>query len=220
MLKIRSNVINKIIPHHKVEQCLVTLQSNQNLTDMKTAILSFACSLILLLIACTTDTVIGPPGPIGPQGPKGADGESGFVFEWENINFTAPGYEVILVYPDNFEGLNSDVALVYLLWDSYTNSHDEVVEVWRPLSQTVLMENGTLIYNYDHSKYDVRLFLDATFPLDELGAIDTDAWVARVVVMPGSFWDSGRVDFSDYQAVEEALGLPKLELHRSVKSRR
>jgi len=190
---------------------------------MKATVQFFALGLLVMLSSCYSETSIGPQGPTGPQGPigpKGADGQSGFVFEWENINFTAPDYEVILAYPDNFEGFDSDVALVYFLWDTYTNANNEVVEVWRQLDQTLITNDGLLIYNYDHSKYDVRLFLDAEFPLDWLGAIDTDAWIARVVVVPGEFWNSGRVDFSDYAAVEAALGLPNLTQERAFTDRR
>ncbi|REE05669.1 hypothetical protein [Marinoscillum furvescens] len=173
-----------------------------------------ACfALLILLSSCYSSTEVGPvgpPGPQGPIGPKGADAENAYVFEWENVNFTAPDFEVILPYPDNFEGYASDVALTYLLWDTYTTDDGEVVEVWRKLSQSIPTADGMLVYNSDFSIYDVRLFLDAEFPLTWLGADDTDAWVVRVVIVPGDFWNSGRVDFSDYQAVAKALELPEL----------
>lgn len=191
---------------------------NQIFRVMKNLVLSTAILALVSLASCYTETVVGPEGPQGrqgPVGPKGDDGESGYVFEWENINFTAPNYDVVLSYPSSFKGLDSDVALVYLLWDTYTNGSGEQVEVWRPLSQTLLTEDGTLIYNFDNSKYDVRLFLEADFSRNMLGAIDTDGWVARVVVVPGNFWNAGRIDFSDYHAVEAALGLPDLSAQRS-----
>ncbi len=183
--------------------------------------------LILTLLASCTEyytteplPVPGPQGPIGPQGPQGVAAENAFVFEWENVDFTAPEYEVILPYPDNFEGIASDVALVYFLWDTYETNDGEVVEVWRQLPQTILTDDGALQYNYDFSMYDVRLFMDAEFPLDLLGAIDTDDWIVRVVVVPGDFWDSGRVDLSDYHEVKEMLGLPDLSKEYPVKVRR
>jgi len=178
--------------------------------------------LIVFLSSCYTDSVIGPQGQAGPQGPvgpQGAQGESGFVFEQTNVSFTAPDYEFILAYPENFEGFDSDVAVAYLLWGTYTNANDEVVEVWRQLTQTVLTEQGTLLYNFDFSKYDSRIFLEANFPRENLTVDYTDDWIVRVVVVPGSFWDSGRVDFSDYNEVEELLGLPKLNQDRGVVQR-
>ena len=182
----------------------------------------FTLSIILsiaVLSSCTIhDTTPGPQGPTGPQGPQGPQGvqgeqgESGYVMEWESINFTAPDYEVILPYSDfSFEGLDSDVALVYLLWGT-EDVNGEILDIWRPLQQIVLTNNGILQYNYDFTKYDVRLFLDANYSLDMLGAIDTDDWVARVVVVPGDFVSNGRADLGDYYDVVEALGLPELPL--------
>lgn len=170
----------------------------------------FALGALSLLGACSGSSEPGPPGPAGPQGPvgpKGADGESGYVFEWEGIDFTGPDYEVVLPYPDNFEGLDSDVALVYFLWGVTDNG----TEIWRQLPQMIVTADGMLGYNFDFTKYDVRLFLQAEFPLDWLTAPDTDDWIARVVVVPGDFWNSGRIDFTDYKEVEKALGLPKFK---------
>lgn len=181
--------------------------------------------LSLLVFASCTETYVGPEGPQGPRGPQGYDGQDGqdgldgedgenaFVFEWEGIDFSAPDYEVIIPYPDEFVGLASDVALVYYLWDTYETNDGEIVEVWRMLPQTWLVDEGTIVYNYDFSMYDVRLFMDADFPLDLLGAIHTDDWIVRVVVVPGDFFN-GRMDFSDYDAVKEQFNLPDLTKDR------
>ena len=163
---------------------------------------------------------VGPTGATGPQGPQGAAGESGFVFEFEGINFTSPEYEAILSYPNDFEPLESDVALVYLLWDVEEIDGEEV-DVWRALPQTILTDDGLLQYNFDFTKYDVKLFLDAEFSLDLLTAIDTDDWVARVVVVPGNFWNTnGRRDWSNYNKTKEFLGLPEVGDHNRPLSRR
>ncbi len=161
---------------------------------------------------------VGPQGPAGPQGPQGAAGESGFVFEYTDINFTAPAYEVFLTYPDDFETLPSDVAIVYLLWGVEEIDGVEV-EIWRQLPQTLIVDEGLLQYNFDFSQNDVRLFLDADFPLDILTANDTDEWIARVVVVPGNFWN-GRRDLSDYYELEKELGLPKINSNRNAVERR
>jgi len=161
---------------------------------------------------------VGPQGPAGPQGPQGAAGESGFVFEYTDINFTAPDYEVFLNYPDDFESLPSDVAIVFLLW-GVEEIDGEEVEIWRQLPQTLIVEEGLLQYNFDFSQNDVRLFMDADFPLDLLTANDTDEWIARVVVVPGNFWN-GRRDFSDYYELEKELGLPEIMSDRDVIERR
>lgn len=187
---------------------------------MKNSILIISLAALVSLGSCYSSTEVGPMGPKGdrgPVGPKGEPGESGFVFEWEGINFTGPDYEVFLPYPDDFEGLDSDVALVYLLW----GVDDNGVEIWRQIPSSIFFADGGILqYNFDFTKFDVNLFLDANFPLDELGGAHTDNWVARVVVVPGNFMNSGRVDFSDYKAVEKALGLPVFPPAKSGKVQR
>lgn len=173
----------------------------------------FTCSLV----SCT-ETVIGPSGPQGPQGPigpQGPQGESGFVFEYTNVSFTGPSYELFLAYPDNFEGFDSDVALVYLLWEI----NEDGVEIWRPLPNSVFLDGYTLQYSYDFTKFDVRLYLDGNVDPDGLTAAYTDDFIARVVIVPGSFWDSGRIGYPSYQELEEVLGLPKFAVHHDVISR-
>lgn len=187
---------------------------------MKKLLTFFVLGTFLTISACINDGDIGPPGPPGPRGPQGVQGEpgeSGFVMEWEGITFDATNnYEVTLNYVDSgfdFEGLASDVALVYFLWESDPD------EIWRPLPQMIFHPEGLLQYNYDFTSFDTRLFLDADFNLDLLGAIDTDDWVVRVVVVPGEFVN-GRIDVSDYNKVEEALGLPDLGDRKSTLRRK
>ena len=125
------------------------------------------------------------------------------MFEFENINFTAPDYEAFLDYPTDFVGYDSDVALVYLLWGNVP-VNGENLDDWRPLPQTIFNSNGLLVYNYDFTKNDIRLFLNADFSMDKLTAKETDEWIARVVVVPGNFWASARMDKSMgyYQLME------------------
>jgi len=184
-------------------------------------------ALIIVIIAglssCITDNV-GPSGQMGPQGndgPKGEKGDSGFVFEYEQISFTAPDYEAFLPFPDDFESLTSDVALVYLLWDVVEVDGVDT-EVWRQIPQTILTNEGTLQYNFDFSLIDVRLFMDASFDMALLGARDTDDWVARVVIVPGDFWSSARLMPGEiqYNDLKEMLGLPELAVPKTVFKRR
>lgn len=151
------------------------------------------------------DGARGPRGYDGRDGIDGVDGEESFVFEYE-FSFTAPDYSVILNLPNTFTMLDSDVALVYFLWE-VTN---DGVEVWRALPQTLYFNDGTLVYNYDFTKFDVSVFLDGTVNFDGLGANSTDNWIARVVVVPGQF--AGRIDYSDYEAVKEHFNLSPSKL--------
>jgi hypothetical protein len=187
----------------------------------------FFLSILLILpfvfSACTDEGPPGPPGlrgPEGPAGPEGAPGESGYVFEYESINFTAPDYHVFLPYPDDFPTYNSDVVLVYLLY-GIEEVEGEEVEIWRQLPHIeFITDTGILQYHFDFTTSDVRLFLNADFDRSWLDASYTDEWVARVVVVPGEFWNSGRIDFSDYYTVKEALGLPELGKHKEVIQRK
>jgi len=181
--------------------------------------LSFFAIIAIIFSSCEGET--GQQGPVGPEGPQGAPGESGYVFEWENVNFTSPDYEVFLDYPESFEGLDSDVTLVYFLWDVQTDGNGDPIDVWRQLPQTVLHENGLLFYNFDHTSIDVRLFLAADFDMSTLSAVDTDEWIVRVVVITANYWN-GRmgVDYKDYNAVKDAFGLPELKPHGDILQRR
>ena len=184
---------------------------------MKRLVYLTIASLALIFSGCSEGPE-GPPGPQGPQGPHGEPGEIGIVFEYENIDFTGPDYEVFLNYPNDFTGLASDVALVYLYWPTES---DPDIDIWRPLPQTTIHPEGLLIYNYDFTMDDVRIFLQADFSLDLLTAIDTDDWIARVVIVPGEFWASNRTgDHIDYEILKEAFNLPDLPVHHQVIERR
>lgn len=137
------------------------------------------------------------------------------------MNFTAPNYELFLPFPDDFETLSSDVALVYLLWD-VVDVDGVATGIWRQIPQTILTNEGILQYNFDFSLDDVRLFMDAEFDLALLGAADTDDWVARVVIVPGDFWNSARMTSGElpYNELKEMLGLPELAVPNSVIKRR
>ena len=195
------------------------LRVRSKFTDMKTFTKLLFVLLLLGLFSCVDETVLveGPQGPQGIPGATGAQGESGYVFEFSDIDFVAPEYEVFLPFPNDFEVLTSDVVLVYFLWD--VQEVDGIAtEVWRPLPQTVFTLDGTLQYNFDFTVLDTRLFLDANFPLDWLEARDTDQWVARVVVAPGNFWGSGRLATApSYEEVKSRLGLPELDTERTIK---
>jgi len=152
----------------------------------------------------------GPPGPPGVPGRDGLDGlngEESFVFEYE-FSFTAPEYGVLLNLPEDFNMLDSDVMLVYLLWDVT----DDNVEIWRALPQTLYLSDGILEYNYDFTRFDANVFLDGTVSLDGLGADFTDNWIARIVVVPGLFGGRDGVDYSDYDEVKEYFNLSPSKL--------
>lgn len=189
---------------------------------MKTLMNILALGLLFSFGACTINS--DEPGPIGPRGFDGVQGEPGeeaYVFEYENVSFTGPSYEVVLPIADDFDfvSLDSDVTLVYFLWDT-NEINGEIVEVWRPIPQSILTNDGIIQYNFDWTIYDVKLFMDAEFPLDLLTAIDTDNWIVRVVVVPGQFWDGGRKEHPSYEDVKEKYNLPDLLTTKQALERR
>lgn len=156
----------------------------------------------IALFSCEVSS--GPPGIPGRDGLDGLDGlngEEAFVFEYE-LSFTAPDYNVLLNLPDDFALLDSDVMLIYFLWEV-----DNDVEVWRALPQTLFFQEGILQYNYDFTKFDATVFLEGTINLDLLGSAYTDNWIARVVVVPGQFSGRTGIDYADYNQVKELFDL-------------
>lgn len=185
---------------------------------MKSFFLTIPTLLFLsIFISCRGPE--GPPGPEGipgPQGPRGYPGEEAFVFEYDNIDFRADdNYSVFRAFPDDFQAYTTDAVLVYALW--YTQNVDgEEVDVWRLLPQSVFLNGGELVYNYEHTYFDVEFFLEADFDFRDvnLGPDELDNWIFRVVVVPAQEIAGARkkqpVDFHDYQAVKEYYGLPEL----------
>ena len=177
--------------------------------------LSTTAILVSTLIFTACDDSVGPQGPPGFDGVDGEDGLIGFVMEWENVDFSASNdFSALLEFNEfGFEALESDVALVYLLWDVDESTGDEI---WRQLQQTLIIPEGILQYNYDFTRFDTSVFMDADFDLGVLGSLDTDDWVVRVVLVPGEFV-GGRKAASEisYQELEEQLGLPQLKRRSS-----
>lgn len=165
--------------------------------------------LTLLLQGCYLEG----PGPEGPRGPRGfdgldgVDGEEAFVFEYQ-FDFEYPDYRQLFLLPSTFQMLDSDVVLVYFLWEVT----DDGTEVWRSIPQSLITSEGLLQYNYDFTKFDVSVFMEAAFPPDILGSDFLDNWIARVVVVPGQF-SSGRTSaMMDYDEVKLYYNLPETKL--------
>lgn len=140
---------------------------------MKNLLLLFALSTSLVFTSCTGDR--------GPQGEPGIN-ILGQVFE-VTVDFT-PGnnYSRLIQFPSNVEVFESDAVLVYLLEDVINGT-----DVWSQLPQTFFVDQGTLVYNFDHTFLDVRLFLDGNFDLNTLGSAFTDDQTFRIAVVPSEF---------------------------------
>ena len=177
---------------------------------MKKIILLSLIMLPILIQSCYVESQ-GPPGPRGFNGADGLDGRDGeesYVFDYE-FTFNRDTYSQLLVLPDNFQATSTDAMLVYLLWEVDEDNR----EIWRLLPQGVFTPDGLLQYNFDHTQYDASVFLEAEFNLDLLGPSYLEDWVARVVVIPANY--TGRLDYTDYEAVKKTFKLKDTELDLS-----
>ncbi len=137
--------------------------------------------LFLLLAISTSIIFTSCEGPSGPPGPQG-DTLLGLVFE-ATINFNeANSYSRLVTFPSNIVVYESDVVLVYLLED-VVNGYD----VWSQLPQTYFLNQGTLLYTFDHTLLDVNIFLDANFDLYTLNPTYTDNQIFRIAIIPAEY---------------------------------
>ena len=143
---------------------------------MKKLSLLFTLCAFVILSSCT--------GPTGPQGPPGYS-ELGQVFE-ATINFNEGNdYFRRITYPSNVVVYESDVVLVYLLEEV-----DGGFDVWSQLPQTYFLNQGTLLYTFQHTYVDVDIFLDANFNLNTLGPNYTDNQIFRIAILPAEYANS------------------------------
>jgi hypothetical protein len=147
---------------------------------MKNLLLFLALSATVFLTSCE-----GDPGPPGEPGIN----ILGQVFE-VTVNFT-PGndFSQVVDFPSNVEVFESDAVLVYLLEDVIPGGGG-TIDVWSQLPQTFFIGNNTLVYNFDHTFLDVRLFLDGNFDLTTLGSAFTDNQTFRIAIVPSEFADA------------------------------
>lgn len=135
------------------------------------------------------------------EGDKGEDGVNilGSIFE-TTVDFTPNNeYSNFVTIPSEIEVFESDIVLVYLLEDVFADDQGNPVDVWSQLPQTFFpfsQNQGTLVYNFDHTFIDVRLFLGADFPLDLLDNGFTNDQTFRIAVLPAEFADT-TIDMDD-----------------------
>ncbi|XLS27739.1 collagen-like protein [Flavobacteriaceae bacterium M23B6Z8] len=158
----------------------------------------------VLFISCE-----GDPGPPGRDGLDGLDGDTfiGTVFETPPVNFNINNeFSFTFNFPTNFEVFESDAILVYLLEDVTGDGNGGEADIWTPLPQTFFLNEGTLLYSFNHTFFDVALFLDGNYDLALTPDGFTQNQIFRIVVVPAEFGQASRVDLSNFSQVMEALG--------------
>lgn len=169
---------------------------------MKTIAGIFFLAAVLIFSGC--EEIPGPPGP------PGEDGASliGSVFE-RSGDFT-PGndYQLYFEFPGNIEVYESDVVLVYILWDQVTDNNGDPLDVWRLLPQTVVLDEGVLQYNYDYTFADVQIFLEGTIDFNTLLPAETDNQIFRIVILPADLVaQNSDLEIDDYNRLMKSLNI-------------
>ena len=149
----------------------------------------------LILVSC--EGTVGPPGPPGQDGLDGI-GLPGLVFEVEADLNAGNNFEYFVEIPSEIEVLESDIVMVYRLMGVFEGD-----DIWEPLPQTIFRDNGILLYGFDYTLFDVRLFLDGSADFGRLDRVDTDGLIYRIAVLPVDFAKS--IDVKKLDKVMEAL---------------
>ena len=142
---------------------------------MKQIYLLFA--LLTMVVFSSCEGPIGPAGRDGFDGLDGRDGSDGVntlsqVIEIQTSFDANNGYEQLYTFPQSVQVFESDLILVYLLFEQTTDNQGNAIDVWRLMPQTRILDQGLLQYNYDHTFIDVRLFLESDFDLSLTLALD------------------------------------------------
>ena len=141
---------------------------------------------LFLLLAISTSIIFSScEGPSGPPGPPGIN-ILGKVFE-TTVNFNiGNNFSQLVDFPSNIEVFESDVVLVYLL-EGTVPGNGGPIDIWSQLPQTYFLNQGTLLYSFDHTFLDVNLFLDGNFNLTTLGSEFTDNQTFRIAIVPAEY---------------------------------
>ena len=133
----------------------------------------------------------------------------------ENYN---EGYSQVFELPNETLSTPEDAFTYSGTWNFTTPIYDSdnvLVYRWQGNSWTLVpvsynLGGGDMIkYDYDFTRYDVKVYVSTSFPINELTNAEYNEFVYRqtfrVVVVPGGFQQ--KMNFSDYNATISALGL-------------
>ncbi|SFN25511.1 hypothetical protein SAMN05421741_1032 [Paenimyroides ummariense] len=128
------------------------------------------------------------------------------------------GYSQVFELPNETLSTLEDAYTYSATWNFTTPIFDGdnvLVYRWQGNSWTLVPVSYNLggsdmvKYDYDFTRYDVKVYFSANFPVAELSNAEYNDFVYRqtfrVVVVPGNFQQ--KMNFSDYNATISALGL-------------
>ena len=183
---------------------------------MKKINLFLGALITIVFISCE-----GPQGPQGFDGFDGVDGQDGQdginilgkVMDIEGTFTSENDYSIFYEFPQSIEVFETDVVLVYLLWDETVDGNGDSVDIWRLMPQTRIIDQGLLQYNFDYTFFDVNIFLESDFDLSTLQAGDTDNQVFRIAVLPAES-TTGKLDISNINSVMAHLGVTEESIQK------
>jgi hypothetical protein len=155
---------------------------------------------VILLSACV--------GEQGVPGFDGEDGESflGSVFEIEGDFSSNNDYKLFFEFPENFQIYESDIVMAYILWDQ-AEGNNGMIDIWRPLPQSIVLQEGILQYNFDYTINDVEIFIDGDIDFNSLLPAEKDNQVFRIAVFPAAFAENKSLDINNLGSVMNLLNI-------------
>ena len=103
---------------------------------------------------------------------------------------------------------SSDSVLVYHLYDVVDGQ-----DIWKLMPQTYYFnDGGELDFNFDYSRFNVKIFLEANFNLNTLPLTWTQNQTFRIVVIPDGF--SKTVNKNNIDSVMSALNVTMSEVKK------
>lgn len=174
----------------------------------KNTLLTLLSLSLLILSSCGERGPVGPEGPQGPPGPEILPSS----FEFNASLLPSNGFEFFSEIPSSIEVLDSDVILAFVLEDYIP---EEDLEVWRQLPVTEFNSRGTVIINYDFTLIDVRIFMDANYPLGNSDGYDE--LLIRAVHIPADFAAKLKPDaFEKVNSPKELEDLLGIEIKKAT----
>jgi hypothetical protein len=187
---------------------------------MKKITLVLGAFLTLFMVSCGSDGLDGRDGFDGLNGfdgQNGLDGQDALIPKVIDIegSFTIDNdFGIRHTFDNTIEVLPTDVVLVYILWDQVDDNNGEQIDIWRLLPQTRILDQGLLIYNYEHTFLDVDVFLEADFDLGTLASGDTDNQIFRIAVLPAETTGKTSLDRSNISSVMSYLGVEEKDIKK------
>jgi hypothetical protein len=169
---------------------------------MKTINTIFAVSILALFTACVFETTPGRDGVDNNNGSL-----LGSVFEVKGDFKPSNEFSLLFSFPSTFKVYDSDIILVYILWEQTKDQFGKMQDVWRLLPQTVVLNEGVLQYNFDYTQKDVRIFLGGSIDLNKLLPAEALDQVFRVVVLPADFALYNSLDLKNFGLVLKAINV-------------